>query len=62
MVVCGVSSEAKLLKAHQKAKNRGIDCALFFEPDIDEYTAFASEPISGSARKVFSRYPLWKGE
>ena len=63
IVVCTVSNEEALLKALDRIRFRGINVVLFREPDMnDEATALATEPLSGSARRVCSKYPLWGTE
>ncbi len=63
LVVCSVANEEALLKALDRIRFRGINVVLFREPDMnDEATALATEPLSGLARKVCSKYPLWEGK
>ena len=60
VVICSVPSEASLLLAKERADLAGIRTALFVEDDFgDQATAFATEPLHGSLRKVFRDYPLW---
>jgi hypothetical protein len=60
LVVLAVLSEAHLHAAIAAAALAGIRCVVFHEPD-DELgaTAACSEPITGVARRVFRRLPLW---
>lgn len=61
VVVCRVSSEEELLKTKERLDSREIRSYLFHEPDIGgQATALATEPVSGSKRKVLSKYPLWE--
>jgi hypothetical protein len=63
VVVCAVPSEQDLLKAHDFITRRGIRSVVFTEPDIGgQATALASEPVFGSARRIFNRFSLWKGD
>lgn len=60
IVLCGVSDEGALEKAHWMIEQSGIRSYLFREPDLgDEATALATEPIFGSKRKMFSKFNLW---
>lgn len=62
VVICSVSDERELLKADWLLQKRGIKTVTFREPDLgDRATALATEQVSDAARKVLSRYPLWKG-
>jgi len=62
VVICSVPDEAELLKAEYKLKMSGIRTVTFREPDLgDRATALSTEHINQAARKVLSRYPLWKG-
>jgi hypothetical protein len=59
-VICGIENEAALRRAAAGCNLRGIRGYLFIEPDMDfQATAFATEPISGEARKAFKKYSLW---
>jgi len=63
IVVCEVGNEEQLLTAHDRIRDAGIKVVLFQEPDLgNECTALATEPIFGDARRLFSRFKLWKGD
>lgn len=67
LILLSIPSEEKLLTAHEKISQAGIDCALFFEPDDDlgykpGYTAFATQPITSEHRHLFKRYKLFKSK
>ena len=36
-----------------------IDAYMFFEPDIDQDTAIATEPITGEKRKLFKKFKMY---
>lgn len=60
VVVCSVPDEQSLLHSKEALDSQGIRSYVFKEPDVnDQATALASEPLWGSRRKAFSRYPLW---
>jgi hypothetical protein len=61
LVALEVSDEERLLEAHERLQDRGIDAILFREPDRNnEATALCTEPIWGNRRKIFSKYSLWR--
>jgi len=61
LVALEVSDEERLLEAHERLQDRGIDTILFREPDREnEATALCTEPIRGNRRKIFSKYSLWR--
>ena len=56
MVLCDVKSEKELLDVSMHLFEEGVNHHLFFEPDIDSYTAIATVPLKGSERKPMKRY------
>jgi hypothetical protein len=60
-VLIGVDSQDHLKTTADYLGMHGIEFEMFFEPDVDEYTAIASEPLFGSERKPLSKYKLFKG-
>lgn len=59
LVVCGVKSEAELLKEVNRLDTFGISGKVFYEEDRNnEATAWASEIIYGEKRSFFRRYRL----
>jgi len=57
--VLTVPDENSLLELSQKVKLAGVSLVRFNEADFDnEFTAFATEPINGSRRKLFAKLPL----
>jgi hypothetical protein len=59
-VLCSTPNEETLRRAAAGCNLQGIRGYLFIEPDMDcQATAFATEPISGEARKAFKKFPLW---
>lgn len=62
VVICSVPDEAELLKAEYRLQHSGIRTVTFREPDLgNRATALSTEQINKGARKVLSRYPLWRG-
>lgn len=60
MVLCGASSEDELHTIAEMLYNNGIGYEMFFEPDIDGYTAIATHPLRGEQRKPLKRFKLKK--
>jgi peptidyl-tRNA hydrolase len=44
LVVLGVKDEEELLFWTSRAKQENLKTSLFYEPDVDQYTALAIEP------------------
>jgi len=60
LVVLAVPSVGALQDALARAAANGVPCVVFHEPDDNlGLTAAASAPLTGAARRVFRRYPLW---
>lgn len=60
MALIGAGTEQSLLKIAEHLDRNDIKFKLFFEPDIDSYTAIATEPLAGDRRKPLRRYSLLK--
>lgn len=59
-MLCSTSNEETLRRAAAGCNLQGIRNYLFIEPDMgNQATAFATEPISGEARKAFKKFSLW---
>lgn len=57
LVVCKVDSSAKLEQTVLHLSEHGVRHIVFHEPDLNNSaTAVATEPLSGMARKVMSRF------
>jgi hypothetical protein len=63
VVVCTVPNEAALRLYAENATRQGIRNYMFEEDDFgNQATAFATEPITGGARRFFRKLPLWTPE
>ncbi|MBN6739152.1 hypothetical protein JKG47_01065 [Acidithiobacillus sp. MC6.1] len=65
LVTLAVENGDALQAAQDRLDCAGIGHHLFYEPDEHDgavmgHTALASAPVSGTHRKLFSRYPLWR--
>lgn len=62
LVVCTVPNEAALKDMLETVHRAGIKACSFQEDDLGgETTAFATELVSGEARKVFRKCRLLRG-
>ena len=61
IVLFSVDSEQELRAEFARITAAGVQARLIEEPDIgDQATALATEPMTGSSRKLFSNRRLWK--
>ncbi len=62
LVLIQVPDLQALFAATWIAVQQGIKGYVNYEPDDNMgFTAYCTEPIHGSKRKVFSNYKLWRG-
>jgi len=59
LVLFDIPDEEALLKVSEYIGVRGIDHVMFYETDIEAYTALATKPIYGKDRNVLSKYELY---
>ena len=62
LVLLGVNDESRLFKCQSKLDKANIRYKVFFEPDINQFTALATEPVSGETRQHFRNYTLLSSE
>jgi hypothetical protein len=60
MVLCEAKDEDDLFDISMFLARNNIDHHTFHEPDIDGYTAIATQPLRGTARKPMRRFQLKK--
>ena len=60
MVLCSVNDEYDLFDVSTRLKENGIKFHMFYETDVESYTAIATEPLIGYKRKPMKRYSLKK--
>lgn len=59
LTICGVKDEAALLHERSRLEALGVNLLGFNEPDRDnQLTAIATEPLSGSKRRLMRRYKI----
>jgi len=58
MILFGVDDERALRREASKLETAGIPHSLFYEPDINGYTAIATAPITGHDRLHFRNHQL----
>lgn len=60
LVVLAVPDQRALLAVQDRLDAAAIAYVRFLEPDDDfGLTAVCTAPLSGAARRLFRRYPLW---
>ena len=57
IVVLGIENEDELLKLAGLSRLEGLRFSIFFEPDINEYTAIAIEPGAATANMLKTLIP-----
>lgn len=61
LIICTMKSESQIRRAADELERQGIKLKRFFEPDRgNEMTAFATEPLVGSARAAMRKFQLMK--
>lgn len=60
IVLIGVDNENSLKQISCLLEDHEINSHMFFEPDIDQFTAIASEPLTGDRRKPLRKFKLLK--
>lgn len=62
LVIATVADEAELIRKSVSLTNASVDHRVFFEDDIDSYTAICSAPIpkDSKLRREFRKYKLLK--
>ena len=58
MVLCGASGEDALHSISELLTFEDIEHTMFFEPDVNSYTAIATRPLRGKERKPLKRFNL----
>ena len=58
LVLIGVKDVYGLQRIEEMLNEHSIPYHQFYEPDIGEFTAISTTPISGDVRSVFKRFSL----
>ena len=58
MVLCDAASEEHLFTIAECLDKHEIDYEMFFEPDIGQHTAIATQPLRGSQRTPLRKFQL----
>ena len=58
IVLCGCPDEVKLKDIADYLASKNIEHECFYEPDIDAYTAIATQPLVGDLRKPMRKFRL----
>lgn len=59
-MLLAVKDEKELLSITNKLWRAGVKFSQFYEPDVEEYTSIATEPLKGDRRKLMKKYRLFK--
>jgi flagellar biogenesis protein FliO len=60
MVLIDVKNEQLLVGVSESLREKDIEHELFFEPDINSYTAIATRPLIGDERMSLKGYRLMR--
>lgn len=61
LIICTMKGEAQLERAANELTAQGIRIKRFYEPDRNnEFTAFATEPLTGESRKAMRKFQLMR--
>jgi hypothetical protein len=55
-----VKNEEELLSVTKELYWAGVRFSRFYEPDVEEFTSIATEPLRGDMRKCMKKYRLLK--
>lgn len=58
MVLCDANDADHLTSIAEHLDMHKIDYEMFFEPDIDQYTAIATQPLKGEQRIPLKKFRL----
>ena len=58
MCLFGVDNEAALQKVAEYLDRNGVEFEMFYEPDVDTFTAIATVPLVGDDRKIMKKFKL----
>lgn len=58
IVLCGADNEEHLQGISEHLDRYSIDHEVFFEPDVAAFTAIATKPLIGDARKPLRKFNI----
>jgi hypothetical protein len=58
MVLCDASGENELLELSDWLTFKEINHTMFYEPDINSYTAIATKPLIGKERQPMKKFKM----
>lgn len=59
MVLCDAEDEASLLKVSEWLCHHDIKHEMFYEPDLNSYTAIATKPLRGAERQPLKKFKTY---
>lgn len=60
LILLDATDQNHLQKLSRYLDDHDIEHHMFFEPDLDSYTAICTEPLPLEKRKYFKKFDLWK--
>lgn len=57
-VLFGASDEDELMRIQSHLASNDVAFEMFFEPDVQAYTAIATHPIEGEKRKLMRKFKM----
>ena len=60
IVLFDSTNELSLKETADYLKHNEIKFNMFYEPDVDEFTSIATEPLLGDKRKLLNKFRLYK--
>ena len=58
-ILLEAKDKSHLADIKMKLNDKGIQHEMFYEPDVDEHTAIATEPIYGKDRNFFRKFKFY---
>ena len=59
LVLLGVSTEEELKLAKEFLDDHKVDSKIFYEPDIEGFTAICSKVVYGKDRRIFRDFEFY---
>lgn len=60
MILFGVKNQEELVAVNKFLNDNGVSNEMFYEPDVNQYTAIATEQLVGEQRALMSGFKLFR--
>lgn len=60
IVLLDCEHEIHLKDIAEHLESHKVSFTIFYEPDVDQYTSIATEPLCGAKRNCMKKYQLYK--